>query len=57
MPDYIAAAEEKIFMIMNEGILLVDLEGSTLSLTIRLRPGAVQRWRVINAQAAGNSLS
>lgn len=54
MPDYIASAPEQTFMIVNDGLILVDPDGGgTLNPTLRLRPGAVQRWRIINAQASG----
>ena len=56
MPAYIAQAEEKILMIMNQGLVLVDPQGGgDFDPVIHMRPGSVQRWRVINAQAAGNS--
>ncbi|MEM8539641.1 MAG: multicopper oxidase domain-containing protein [Pseudomonadota bacterium] len=58
MPDYIAEVEEKILMIMNNGLVLADPEGGgTFSPTLTLRPGEVQRWRIINAQAVGNSFA
>jgi len=54
MPDYIADAPEKILMIMNEGLVLVAPEGGgEVNPTLRLQPGEVQRWRIINAQASG----
>lgn len=54
MPAYIEQAEEKIFMIMNQGLVLVDPDGGgELDPTLALRPGEVQRWRIINAQASG----
>ncbi|MEP4034146.1 multicopper oxidase domain-containing protein [Roseibium polysiphoniae] len=54
MPPYITEAAEKIFIIMNEGLVLVDLEGGgEVDPTLTLRPGEVQRWRIINAQASG----
>ncbi|MFY0680252.1 MAG: multicopper oxidase domain-containing protein [Thalassovita sp.] len=54
MPDYIANAPEKILMIMNQGLVLVAPEGGgEVNPTLRLRPGEVQRWRIINAQASG----
>ena len=54
MPDYIAQAPELILMIVNDGVVLVDPEGGgSLNPTLTLRPGAVQRWRIINAQASG----
>ena len=58
MPEYIEKAEEKVFMMMNRGLVLVDPEGGgTVDPTIRLRPGSVQRWRIINAKATGNDFS
>ncbi|MCH2076565.1 MAG: multicopper oxidase domain-containing protein [Rhodobacteraceae bacterium] len=54
MPDYIAQAAEKIMMIVNEGLILVDPDGGgALNPTLAMRPGEVQRWRIINAQASG----
>jgi len=54
MPTYIEAAAERVFVIMNDGIVLTDPEGGgEMSPTIRLRPGEVQRWRIINAQSSG----
>lgn len=60
MPEYIEQAEEKIFMIMNRGLVLVNPDGSgggEVDPTITLRPGEVQRWRIINAKAAGNDFT
>lgn len=58
MPDYIAQADEKIFMIMNAGVMLVNPEGGgVLNPRFAMRPGAVERWRIINAQAAGNAFA
>lgn len=54
MPAYIAEADEKTFMILNEGLVIVDPEGGgQVDPTLILRPGEVQRWRIINAQASG----
>lgn len=54
MPSYIVDAPEKTMMIVNDGLVLVDPEGGgTLNPTLKLRPGEVQRWRIINAQASG----
>lgn len=54
MPAYIEQAEEKVFMIMNQGLVLVDpAGGGEVDPTLTLRPGEVQRWRIINAQASG----
>ncbi|MEO0486912.1 MAG: multicopper oxidase domain-containing protein [Pseudomonadota bacterium] len=58
MPSYIAEAPERILMIMNQGVVLVDPGGGgEANPTLRMRPGEVQRWRIINAQAAGNSFA
>lgn len=52
MPDYIADAPEKIIMIMNRGVVLVDPQGGgALDPTLTLQPGEVQRGRVINAKS------
>ncbi len=54
MPVYIEQAENLIFMMTNEGLVLVNPDGGgTLNPTLSLRPGQVQRWRIINAQASG----
>ncbi len=54
MPDYIAKAPEKLFMLMNWGLVLVDPDGGgETDPKIQLRPGEVQRWRIINAQVSG----
>ena len=58
MPEYIEQAAEKILMIMNRGVVLVDPNGGgEVDPTISMRPGEVQRWRIINAQSAGNNFS
>ncbi len=58
MPKYITRASEKILMIMNQGLVLADpAGGGTVDPTIAMRPGEVQRWRIINAQAIGNSFA
>lgn len=58
MPEYISRASEKILMIMNRGLVLTNpAGGGTVDPTITLRPGEVQRWRIINAQAIGNSFA
>ena len=50
MPAYIEQATEKVLMIMNKGLILVDPNGGgEVDPTITMRPGEVQRWRVINA--------
>lgn len=50
MPSYIEKAEEKILMLMNRGLVLADAKGGgTVDPTITMRPGEVQRWRIINA--------
>jgi FtsP/CotA-like multicopper oxidase with cupredoxin domain len=54
MPAYIENASEKIFMLMNKGVVLAEEQGGgQVNPTIALRPGEVQRWRFINA--LGNS--
>lgn len=54
MPSYIEDADELIFVIMNDGIVLADPNGGgELNPKIMLRPGQVQRWRIINAQSSG----
>ncbi|MEO0484876.1 MAG: multicopper oxidase domain-containing protein [Pseudomonadota bacterium] len=54
MPAYIAAAPERVLMIVNDGVILVAPEGGGVkNPTLTLRPGEVQRWRIINAQASG----
>lgn len=58
MPPYIEQANEKILMIMNRGLVLAEPGGGGESEpTITMRPGEVQRWRIINAQAVGNSFA
>ncbi len=58
MPDYIEQAAEKILMITNRGVILVDPDGGGQeNPTISMRPGEVQRWRIINAQAAGSNFA
>ena len=58
MPNYIARASEKVLMIMNQGLVLTDpAGGGIVDPKITMRPGEVQRWRVINAQAIGNSFA
>ncbi|MEP3197437.1 MAG: multicopper oxidase domain-containing protein [Lentilitoribacter sp.] len=50
MPEYIEQAEEKILMFMNQGIVLADPNGGgEVDPVINMRPGEVQRWRIINA--------
>ena len=56
MPSYIENAAEKIFMIMDRGVILVDtIGGGTRNPTISMRPGEVQRWRIINARVGANA--
>ncbi|MCR9236709.1 MAG: multicopper oxidase domain-containing protein [Alphaproteobacteria bacterium] len=58
MPDYIAQAPEKTLMIMNRGLVLAEPGGGGQTApTLTMRPGEVQRWRIINAQAAGNAFA
>ena len=57
LPDYIANAPERIFMItFSNGVIEVQPEGGgDQSGTIQLAPGAVERWRIINAHPASNA--
>jgi len=56
MPDYIAKAPERIIMISGGKAIEVDPDGGGQSdHTIELAPGAVERWRIINADAGTNS--
>jgi FtsP/CotA-like multicopper oxidase with cupredoxin domain len=55
LPEYIEKASEKILMIMNKGLVLVNPEGGgETDPVIEMRPGEVQRWRVINATGNGD---
>lgn len=50
MPSYIEKANEKILMLMNKGLVLADPNGGgEVDPVITMRPGEVQRWRIINA--------
>ncbi|AKS45134.1 Multicopper oxidase with three cupredoxin domains (includes cell division protein FtsP and spore coat protein CotA) [Octadecabacter temperatus] len=54
MPEYIEQAVEKIFFITSEEVLLVDQDGSAVAPSeFTMRPGEVQRWRVINGSGNG----
>ncbi len=54
MPDYIEQAVERIFFITNRGMMLVDEDGGgDMNPEITMRPGEVQRWRVINGTGNG----
>lgn len=58
MPKYIADAEEKIFMFTSRGAVLADPDGGGITRpTIKLRPGEVQRWRIINARPFGDAFA
>ncbi|MDB4224703.1 multicopper oxidase domain-containing protein [Granulosicoccus sp.] len=55
LPEYIEKAPEKILMIMNKGIVLANPDGGgETDPVIKMRPGEVQRWRVINATGNGD---
>ncbi len=54
MPDYIAEANERIFVIGNKGLYLAnEAGGGVLNPTVKIAPGEVQRWRIINAMGDG----
>ena len=56
MPSYIENAVEQIFMITNRGLVSVDpAGGGEHDPTITMRPGEVQRWRIINAATTADS--
>lgn len=56
MPDYIANAPERIFMITTNRVIEVDPNGGGQDgHTIKLAPGAVERWRIINANPGATS--
>lgn len=56
MPDYIASAPERIIMISDGKAIEVDPAGGGQSdHTVELAPGAVERWRIINADARANT--
>jgi FtsP/CotA-like multicopper oxidase with cupredoxin domain len=55
MPPYIKKANERTFMLMQAGAVLVDPNGGGMQPTITLRPGAVERWRIINANPSGTA--
>lgn len=58
MPPYIENAEEKILFISNNGIVLVDEAGGGIEHPeIEMRPGEVQRWRVINGTGNGTDFA
>ncbi|MEM7478813.1 MAG: multicopper oxidase domain-containing protein, partial [Planctomycetota bacterium] len=51
MPGYISNAKEQIFMFTTRGaVLVMEDGGGELRPTVRLRPGEVQRWRIINSR-------
>lgn len=56
MPAYIEEAPERIFMLLDSGAVLVDLDGGgKTNPTINLKRGSVERWRIINANPAGDN--
>lgn len=53
-PDYIAQANEKIFVLGNKGLYLTREEGGgELDPVVNIASGEVQRWRIINAMGDG----
>ncbi|MCF2904259.1 multicopper oxidase domain-containing protein [Octadecabacter sp. CECT 8868] len=58
MPDYIEQAVERIFFVTNRGMMLVDEQGGgEMNPEITMRPGEVQRWRVINGTGNGTDFA
>ncbi|WP_337660284.1 multicopper oxidase family protein [Anderseniella sp. Alg231-50] len=57
MPGYVEKAEEQIFMIVgNAEMIRVNADGGgDVNPTVKLRPGSVQRWRIINGSLFANS--
>lgn len=56
MPAYIEQANERIFMLMDDGAVLVAPEGGgQLNPKISLKRGSVERWRIINANPSGEN--
>lgn len=56
MPGYIAEAPERVFMISNGTAIEVETDGGGQSGNpIQLAPGAVERWRIINAEPRASS--
>ncbi len=56
MPDYIAQARERIFMLTTDGAVEMDPGGGgTLNPTVTLDRGSVERWRIINANPSANN--
>ncbi len=56
MPPYIANAPQKIIMFTASGVIIIDqATGDRSSPAIELAPGAVERWRIINANPSANS--
>jgi len=56
MPDYIANAPERVIMISGGKAIEVDPDGGgKTDHTITLAPGAVERWRIINAEPRASS--
>lgn len=56
MPRYIADAPEKIIMFTASGPIIIDrATGTHRGPVIELAPGAVERWRIVNANPSANS--
>lgn len=56
MPQYIANAPERVFMITGGRAIEVDPDGGgQTGNPVTLAPGAVERWRIINADPRANS--
>ncbi|WSH67944.1 multicopper oxidase domain-containing protein (plasmid) [Rhizobium ruizarguesonis] len=56
MPLYIETAPERIFVFTVKGPWLADANGGgVFKPTVTLRPGAVERWRIINANPASTA--
>ena len=56
MPPYIEAANERIFMLTPDGAVQIGFDGSrTTNPSISLKRGAVERWRIINADPRRDS--
>lgn len=56
MPPYIEAAKERIFMLTRSGAIEMGLDGTrTTNPMIALKKGAVERWRIINADPGRDS--
>ncbi|MBY2988290.1 multicopper oxidase family protein [Rhizobium leguminosarum] len=56
MPSYIEKAPERTFVFTGKGPWLAESNGSgVFKPTVTLRPGAVERWRIINANPSGTA--